>query len=164
MQPARGTAAVLTGIAVGIAGILFPGPQHSVVDYPLFGLLGAAIGVGIARGLHIIKPPRLSAKIISATLSGALVLKLALALIFDRTDEGMVAATAGFLRDGLWYGIAFAFLAHGIASLGANDRTVAPSYQSPERVTAAAFLPALVGIMVLAVGVLLAMLLTRGSH
>lgn len=164
MQPAKGTMAVLTGIAVGIAGLLFPGPQQSVVDYPLFGLLGAAIGVGIARGLHIIKPPRLSAKIICATLLGALVLKLALALVFDRSDEGMVAATAGFLRDGLWYGIAFAFLAQGIVSLGTNNHAAAPSRPSPERVTAAAFLPALVGILVLAAGVLLTMVLTRGHH
>jgi uncharacterized membrane protein YeaQ/YmgE (transglycosylase-associated protein family) len=122
-----GIPALLIGLTLGVLAFVFPGPQYSVVDHPLLGLLGPAIGVAIGYAFRLIKAPRLSAKIIIAALLGALVLKLGVAMLFDPSDEGMAAATAGFLRDGLWYGISFAFVARGLATLPPEYREKGPS-------------------------------------
>jgi hypothetical protein len=122
----EGIPALLIGVALGILAFLFPGPQYSVVDHRLFGLLGPVIGVAIGYVSHLIKAPRLSAKIIFAALLGALLLKFGVAMFFDPSAEGMAAATAGFLRDGLWYGISFAFIARGLATLPPEYRDKGP--------------------------------------
>lgn len=126
MRDPNGLPALLTGVTLGVLAFVFPGPQDSIVDHRVFGLLGPVIGVAIGHWFHLIKAPRLSAKIIIAALLGALLLKLSIAMLFDRSDDGLVAATAGFLRDGLWYGIAFAFVVAGVAA------TLPPEYRKKE--------------------------------